>query len=78
MKQVSLYDAKTHLSSLVDQAANGEEVIIAKNGMPLARLGPLPNQLRPRQPAHSLQITFIAEDFDETDEETIAAFNGQP
>lgn len=38
MKQVNLYDAKTHLSSLVEEAAAGEEVIIAKNGKPCARL----------------------------------------
>lgn len=38
MKQVNLYEAKTHLSSLVEEAAAGEEVIIAKNGKPCARL----------------------------------------
>lgn len=41
MKQVSLYEAKTHLSKLVDEAAAGEEIVIAKNGKPLARLLPL-------------------------------------
>ena len=41
MKQVNLYDAKTHLSALVDQAAAGEEIVIAKNGKPYARLAPL-------------------------------------
>jgi prevent-host-death family protein len=35
---VSLYDAKTHLSGLVDRAAAGEEIVIAKNGIPQARL----------------------------------------
>ena len=38
MKQVNLYEAKTHLSSLVEEAAAGEEVVIAKNGKPCARL----------------------------------------
>ena len=38
MKQVNLYEAKTHLSSLVEEAAAGEEVIIAKNGKPCARI----------------------------------------
>ena len=41
MKQVNLYEAKTHLSALVDEAAGGEEIIIAKNGKPCARLSPL-------------------------------------
>jgi len=34
----NLYDAKTHLSKLVDRAANGEVILIAKGGKPLARL----------------------------------------
>ena len=48
MKQVNLYEAKTHLSSLVEEAAAGEEVIIAKNGKPCARLVALaPEPLEP-------------------------------
>ena len=31
---VSLYDAKTHLSQLVERAAEGEEIMISKNGKP--------------------------------------------
>ena len=38
---VSLYDAKTNLSSLVERAAAGEEIVIAKSGRPRARLMPL-------------------------------------
>ncbi|MBI2614987.1 MAG: type II toxin-antitoxin system prevent-host-death family antitoxin, partial [Gemmatimonadetes bacterium] len=38
---VSLYDAKTHLSELVEEAARGREIIIAKSGKPKARLVPL-------------------------------------
>jgi prevent-host-death family protein len=37
-KQVNLYEAKTHLSRLVDEAAKGTEIVIAKNGKPLARI----------------------------------------
>ena len=37
-KQVSLHEAKTQLSRLVDEAAKGNEIVIAKNGVPLARL----------------------------------------
>jgi prevent-host-death family protein len=36
MKQVNLYEAKTQLSALVEEAAAGEEIIIAKNGKPRA------------------------------------------
>lgn len=41
MKQVNLYEAKTQLSKLVDAAAAGEEVIIARAGKPMARLSAL-------------------------------------
>ena len=37
-KQVNLYEAKTHLSRLVDEAAQGKEIVIAKNDKPVARL----------------------------------------
>jgi prevent-host-death family protein len=35
---VSVYDAKTNLSRLLDRAAGGEEVIITRNGRPVAKL----------------------------------------
>jgi prevent-host-death family protein len=35
---VNLLEAKTHLSSLVERAAEGKEIVIAKGGRPLARL----------------------------------------
>ena len=47
MRQVNLYEAKTQLSALVDAAAGGEEIIIAKNGKPCARLTPLPAEQKP-------------------------------
>jgi prevent-host-death family protein len=37
---VNLHAAKTHLSRLVDEAANGEEIVIAKAGRPIVRLVP--------------------------------------
>ncbi|MDR3672402.1 MAG: type II toxin-antitoxin system prevent-host-death family antitoxin [Holophaga sp.] len=37
-KVVNMYDAKTQLSALVDQAASGNDVIIARNGKPQARI----------------------------------------
>lgn len=76
LNQINLYDAKTNLSNLVDRAASGEEVIIAKNGVPLALLGPIPKQSEPRTPAHALAISYIAEDFDEVDPEITALFDG--
>jgi prevent-host-death family protein len=38
---VNIHEAKTQFSKLIDEAASGREVIIAKAGKPVARLSPL-------------------------------------
>ncbi len=42
MHQVTIHEAKTHLSKLIRQAINGEEIIIARNRQPLVKLTVLP------------------------------------
>ena len=59
-KFVSLYEARTNLPDLVDRAAAGEEIIIARNGVPFAKLVPLPNRGQPRSAADALNVTPIA------------------
>ena len=49
MKQVNLYEAKTDLSALVEAAAAGEEIVIAKNGKPKAKLVAINAQEEPRK-----------------------------
>jgi prevent-host-death family protein len=49
MGSVNVHEAKTRLSRLLDRAHAGEEIIIAKNGEPYARLVPLPGHLPKRQ-----------------------------
>jgi prevent-host-death family protein len=44
MKQVNIAEAKAKLSRLVDQAAKGKGVIIAKSGTPMAKLVPLDDE----------------------------------
>lgn len=65
---VNLYEAKTHLSALVDRAAAGEEFVIAKAGKPMARLTLIPPaKATLRKPGRNLLgITYMAEDFDAT------------
>jgi prevent-host-death family protein len=50
-RQVNLYEAKTNLSRLVDDAANGDTIIIAKDGKPMAKLVPVSasNRKQPRK-----------------------------
>lgn len=62
---VSLYDAKTGLSKLVDRAAAGEEIVITKNGVPLAKLVAAPRRDKPRRPAHALGLKEIPANFDD-------------
>jgi prevent-host-death family protein len=67
--QVNIYEAKTQFSSLVDRAARGEEIVIAKAGKPMAKLTSLaandesPKPLR-KFGQNLLGITYIADDFD--------------
>jgi prevent-host-death family protein len=63
-KPVSLYEAKTHLSELVERAAGGEEIIIAKAGTPKARLMPLRDAAVKRRPGAWKGRVRIAKDFD--------------
>jgi prevent-host-death family protein len=63
---VNLYEAKTQLSSLVERAAKGEEIVIAKAGKPMARLvAAAQEQQLPRiRGQNLLGITYISDDFD--------------
>lgn len=63
-KIFNVYEAKTHLSALIDRAAAGEEIVIAKAGEPRAKLVPLPRTAKPRKPAGALRITRLDDDFD--------------
>jgi len=60
---VNLYDAKTALSQLVDRAAAGEEIIIAKAGKPRAKLVPVRRTRAPRKPGGWKGRVRMAKDF---------------
>ncbi len=76
-RTVSLYQTKTQPSALVDAAASGEEIVIAKNGVAKARLVPIPPTVLPREPSGLLNITYLAEDFDAPDPDIIKLFEGE-
>ena len=65
MEQVNIHQAKTHLSRLVERAAAGEEIIIAKSGKPVARLVALGNDMSPRVFGTMRGKIRIADDFDD-------------
>ena len=61
---VNLYQAKTTLSRLVERAAAGEEIIIAKAGRPMAKLVPAAKRVRRRKPGGWKGRVKIRKDFD--------------
>lgn len=77
-KTLNIYEAKTHLSALVEEAAHGEEIVIAKAGKPMAKLVPLePKPSAPRKFGQNvMKITYIAPDFDSTPDDIIEDFYG--
>ncbi|MFY9938856.1 MAG: type II toxin-antitoxin system prevent-host-death family antitoxin [Silvibacterium sp.] len=65
-KPFNLYEAKSHLSELVERAASGEEIVIAKAGKPMARLVPLAKETQRRSKAFGrnlMGVTYISPDF---------------
>ena len=65
MHQVNVHEAKTHLSRLIREALDGEDVVIAKGNRPLVRLTVLPEARRaPRLGGAPGLILRMDEDFD--------------
>ena len=62
--KVNIHEAKTHLSRLVEDVANGNEVLIAKGGRAMARLVPLGRDDSPRRAGLLKGKLRIAEEFD--------------
>jgi prevent-host-death family protein len=64
MKIVNIYEAKTHLSRLLREVASGAEIIIAKDGHPLARLLPVERVGGKRELGFAAGRVRVGEDFD--------------
>ncbi len=62
--KVNIHEAKTHLSKFLARVEEGEEVIIAKAGKPIARLVPIEKQTARRLPGSAKGKVVIAHDFD--------------
>jgi prevent-host-death family protein len=60
----NIHEAKTHLSRLIEDVANGNEVLIAKGGRAMARLVPLRRDDNPRKPGMLKGKLRIADEFD--------------
>lgn len=78
MRQVNIHEAKTHLSRLVEEAANGEPFIIAKAGKPIAKVVPLDVDERQdkRRGGFLAEHIRVPDDFDRMGEKEIAEMFG--
>ena len=78
MTQVGMHEAKTKLSQLVERAEAGEDIVIARNGKPVARLIPV-------APGNSMAAIYgtwrgrvrMADDFDELPDDIADAFGAR-
>lgn len=61
----NMHEAKTQLSRLAERAAEGEEIVIARNGRPLARLVRFEEERKPRRLGLWKNEVWIDERFDE-------------
>jgi len=76
--QVNIHEAKTHLSKLVERAAAGSEIVIAKAGKPVAKLVPLTPTTRVRKLGALKGKIKIPDDFDAPlPDEVLADFEGR-
>ena len=67
METVNLHDAKTHLSRLVERAARGESIVIAKAGKPMVKLVPVdePKLVAADRIGFMIGEIQVPDDFDE-------------
>ncbi|MGH7727847.1 MAG: type II toxin-antitoxin system Phd/YefM family antitoxin [Vulcanimicrobiaceae bacterium] len=63
MKTVGIFEAKTHLSALIEGVERGEPVVLTKNGKPVARIVPIAG-LERREFGFDDGLGYIADDFD--------------
>jgi len=78
MDKINIHQAKTQLSRLVERAAGGEEIVIAKAGKPVARLVPYIAKNEPRRPGQLRGKIRVKKSFDQPlPKELLASFEGQ-
>ncbi|MEX0784073.1 MAG: type II toxin-antitoxin system prevent-host-death family antitoxin [Dehalococcoidia bacterium] len=74
MTQVSVHEAKTHLSRLLREVERGEEVVIARDGEPVAKLVPLARRRVPQLGMDEGKGFKVPEDFNKLDDDLLDLF----
>ena len=76
-KIVNMHEAKSTLSRLVEQALNGDEIVVSKAGRPLVRLVPVARIAKARRPGRWKGRVSIARDFNTLPDDILDAFEGK-
>ncbi len=77
MATVTTHEAKTHLSRLLRRVESGEEIVILRGDVPVARLAPLESRGAAREMGFAAGELQIADDFDAPlPPDVLAAFQG--
>jgi prevent-host-death family protein len=66
---VTVTEAKTQLSSLIERVRGGEEIVIRRGAHPVAKIVAYTAEAKPRQPGALRGQIWMSDDFDEPDEE---------
>jgi prevent-host-death family protein len=78
MTMVNMHEAKTHLSRLVARVQAGKQIVIARDGEPVALLSAYSKRPRRRKPGFDKGRIWVSPDFDEPlPEDLQAAFEGR-
>jgi prevent-host-death family protein len=74
MSEIGLREAKAHLSALIDRVEQGQTLTLTRHGKPVARIVPIPE----RRPGMLKGRIGMANDFDETPDWLVDAFESSP
>lgn len=77
MREIGTFEAKTHLSALLDSVAAGETIVITKRGRPMARLVPPDTPDRQAVDAAIARLRALREQFGNLSVEEILAFRDE-
>ena len=66
---VTVTEAKTQLSSLIERVIDGEEIVICRGKRPVAKIIAYTAEPKPRKPGDLRGKIWMSDDFDEPDEE---------
>jgi len=77
MKSANIHEAKTHLSRIVKEVAEGEEYVIGKAGKPVAKIVPYSAAAPRRTPGALKGKIWMSDDFDEELPDVTGMFEGR-